>query len=60
MKKSSVAKLGLVGVSAMVLPVIGAGQAFADYAPQPGDVVAVGGDTPQFALQFLADGDTVR
>ncbi len=58
MKKSSVVKLGLVGVSAMILPLIGAGQAFADYAPQPGDVVAVGGDTPQYALQFLADGDT--
>jgi len=31
--------------------------AFADYAPQPGDVVGVGGDTPQYALSFLANGD---
>jgi ABC-type phosphate transport system substrate-binding protein len=31
--------------------------ASADYAPQPGDIVGVGGDTPQYALQFGADGD---
>jgi ABC-type phosphate transport system substrate-binding protein len=50
-------KLGLIGVAATMLPLIGAGQAFADYAPQAGDVVGVGGDTPQYALQFGADGD---
>lgn len=38
---------------------IGAGSASADYAPQPGDVVGVGGDTPQYALEFGADGDTL-
>jgi hypothetical protein len=32
-------------------------QAWSDYAPQPGDVVGVGGDTPQYAVQFGADGD---
>jgi ABC-type phosphate transport system substrate-binding protein len=34
-----------------------AGPAAADYAPQPGDVVGVGGDTPQYAAAFLSDGD---
>ena len=34
------------------------GQAFADYAPQPNDVVGVGGDTPQYAVDFLINGDT--
>ena len=58
MKKSSILKFGLIGMAATVLPLVGAGQAFADYAPQPGDVVGVGGDTPQYALQFGADGDT--
>jgi hypothetical protein len=29
----------------------------ADYAPQPGDIVGVGGDTPQYAVEFAADGD---
>jgi hypothetical protein len=37
---------------------VGGGMASADYAPQPGDVVGVGGDTPQYALEFGADGDT--
>jgi ABC-type phosphate transport system substrate-binding protein len=50
--------LGLaVGLMSLLTPIVGAGQAFADYAPQPGDVVGVGGDTPQFALDFLANGD---
>jgi hypothetical protein len=57
-KKGSILKFGLIGMAATVLPLVGAGQAFADYAPQPGDVVGVGGDTPQYALQFGADGDT--
>lgn len=39
------------------LTLVGGARAWADYAPQPGDVVGVGGDTPQYALQFLADGD---
>jgi ABC-type phosphate transport system substrate-binding protein len=39
------------------LTLAGATRAFADYAPQPGDIVGVGGDTPQYALEFLADGD---
>jgi ABC-type phosphate transport system substrate-binding protein len=39
------------------LTLLGGARAWADYAPQPGDVVGVGGDTPQYALSFLADGD---
>jgi hypothetical protein len=47
-----------VGLAATVLPVLGSGQASADYAPQSGDVVGVGGDTPQYAVDFLINGDT--
>ena len=50
--------LGVVGLTATVLPILGVGSASADYVPQPGDIVGVGGDTPQYALQFAADGDT--
>src|ERR1035441_7059476 len=39
------------------LTLAGGARAWADYGPQPGDVVGVGGDTPQYALQFVADGD---
>ena len=56
-KKHTLLKIGLVGVAATMLPLIGAGKAFADYAPQAGDIVGVGGDTPQYALEFGADGD---
>ena len=58
MRKQSFVKLAVIGAAAAVLPVIGAGQAFADYAPQPNDVVGVGGDTPQYAVDFLINGDT--
>lgn len=51
-------KLGLVGVAAVALPLVTAGQAFADYQPQPGDIVGIGGDTPQFAVDFAINGDT--
>ena len=37
---------------------VGSGPASADYAPQPADVVGVGGDTPQFAVDDLINGDT--
>ena len=57
MNKHTLLKVGLIGVAASILPLVGASQAFADYAPQAGDVVGVGGDTPQYALQFGADGD---
>ena len=39
--------------------IIGAGRAAADYGPQPGDIVGVGGDTPQFALQFAPTATTL-
>lgn len=57
MRQRRVLKLGLVGMMATGLTLVGGARAWADYAPQPGDVVGVGGDTPQYALQFLADGD---
>ncbi len=51
-------KLGLATLLvAGAVPLVITGTANADYAPQPGDVVAVGGDTPQYAASFLADGD---
>ena len=61
-RRRTATRAGLAGLtiamSAVLLPLIGAGTAFGDYAPQPGDVVGVGGDTPQYALEFGADGDT--
>ena len=42
----------------MLLPIMGIAQAGADYAPQPNDIVGVGGDTPQFAVDFGLNGDT--
>jgi ABC-type phosphate transport system substrate-binding protein len=56
-RQRRVLKLGLVGMVATGLTLVGGARAWADYAPQPGDVVGVGGDTPQYALSFLADGD---
>jgi ABC-type phosphate transport system substrate-binding protein len=54
--------LGLAGLSLASLATAGLSLtattgAWADYAPQPGDIVGVGGDTPQFALDFVANGD---
>lgn len=57
-KKRGVVRLGLVGVAAVALPLVTAGQAFADYQPQPGDIVGIGGDTPQYAVDFAINGDT--
>jgi ABC-type phosphate transport system substrate-binding protein len=51
-------KFGIVAVGALTAALGASIPAHADYAPQPGDVVAVGGDTPQFDLAFGADGDT--
>jgi ABC-type phosphate transport system substrate-binding protein len=48
---------GLVGLIATTLMFAAAVPANADYAPQPGDIVGVGGDTPQFAVDFVANGD---
>ncbi len=53
-KKLAVAA-GAVG--ALALSLVTAAPASADYAPNPSDVVGVGSDTVQYAIDFLADGD---
>ncbi len=58
MKKRNLIRFSVIGAAAAVLPLVGVGQAFGDYAPQSGDIVGVGGDTPQYALDFLVNGDT--
>ena len=55
--KKAVVALSLVGLAATALPVLSSGTAFADYQPQAGDIVGVGGDTAQYAVEFAADGD---
>jgi ABC-type phosphate transport system substrate-binding protein len=55
-KKNQFVKLAVIGVAASVFPLVGAGQAFGDYAPQPNDIVGVGGDTPQYAVDFALNG----
>lgn len=57
-KKRAGVKLGLLVGAALALPLVTAGQAFADYEPQPGDIVGIGGDTPQYAVDFAINGDT--
>jgi hypothetical protein len=57
-KRSHILKLAVIGSAAVAFPVVGAGQAFADYAPQTNDIVGVGGDTPQYAVDLLINGDT--
>jgi ABC-type phosphate transport system substrate-binding protein len=47
--------LGAVGAATLALGVVTPAEA--DYAPALTDVVGVGGDTPQYDLDFLADGD---
>ena len=58
MRKRNIMRLAVLGAAATVLPVVVAGQAFADYAPQTNDIVGVGGDTPQYAVDFIINGDT--
>ncbi len=54
----------LVGALALgtlgTLPLAGSASAEPTFTPQPGDVVGVGSDTTQFALDYLADGATVN
>ena len=57
MRINSSLKLGLAGALVAGATFLIGGVANADYAPQPSDIVGVGGDTPQYALSFLADGD---
>jgi ABC-type phosphate transport system substrate-binding protein len=58
MRSTTKAKIGIAGLGAIALSLAMTVPASADYEPGSGDVVAVGGDTPQFDLQFGADGDT--
>ena len=46
-----------VASSAVVLSLVTAAPASADYAPSTSDVVGVGSDTVQYAIDFMADGD---
>ena len=55
--KRSLLAVSAIGLTATLLPLLGVAQAGADYAPQPGDIVGVGGDTPQYALDFGLNGD---
>ena len=56
MKRGTLIRLGVIGLALTVTPIIGMGAASADYAPQPGDIVGVGGDTPQYAVDFALNG----
>lgn len=58
MKRSKYSLLG-AALAAGVLAATLASPAAADPTPQPKDVVGVGSDTSQFALDFLADGVVV-
>ncbi len=47
----------VAGVGALALSLGLAAPAVADYGPSGTDVVGVGGDTPQYDVDFGADGD---
>lgn len=51
--------MAMSAAAALVAGLAAAPDAYGDYAPIPQDVVGVGGDTPQFDLQFLADGSPI-
>ena len=52
-------KLAVAAVAsgALALSLVSAAPASADYAPSTADVVGVGSDTVQYAIDFMADGD---
>lgn len=58
MRTTTKAKIGIAGLGAVALSLVAIVPASADYQPNGNDIVGVGGDTPQFALQFTSDGDT--
>lgn len=58
-KTRTKSKIGIAGLGVAALLTATGLPAHADYAPGPGDIVGVGGDTPQFDLAFAADGDTL-
>jgi ABC-type phosphate transport system substrate-binding protein len=49
-------KIGIAGLGVFALSIVASVPAFGDYAPSASDIVGVGGDTPQFDLQFGSDG----
>jgi ABC-type phosphate transport system substrate-binding protein len=55
--KTTRAAVGLAVTVGLVAALVGTAQA--DYAPSGTDVVGVGGETPQYNLDFAADGDIV-
>jgi hypothetical protein len=57
LKRKAIA-LGAVLLAAPLVPLLAVGHAYADYAPQPGDVIGLGGDTPQYSVDFAFNGDT--
>ncbi len=59
MKKTVRAGLAITAATAMVTGLATATNAYGDYAPIAQDVVGVGGDTPQYDLQFIADGSSI-
>jgi len=56
-KKTKFLKIAAIALVATALPLARSGIASADYAASPYDFVGVGGDTPQFSADFLANGD---
>jgi ABC-type phosphate transport system substrate-binding protein len=56
-KSRALASLGITGALALTIGL--SAPARADYAPSQTDVVGIGGDTPQYDLDFVADGDAV-
>lgn len=57
MKNLTKVRVGLVATSLLAIGAAGIAPSFADYSPSSTDVVGVGGDTPQYDVNFLADGD---
>ncbi len=53
------AGLTITAATALVAGLATATNAYGDYAPIAQDVVGVGGDTPQYDLQFIADGSSI-
>ncbi len=57
MRKTIRTTVGIGAVAALALSLGMVSTANADYAPSSTDVVGVGGDTPQYDVDFVADGD---
>jgi hypothetical protein len=55
--RRKIIRIGVIALAATALPIMRSGVAGADYAATPYDLVGVGGDTPQFTADFLANGD---